>query len=130
MVVRKSDAEVLELLHAHFRSRFPKACNRCERVYPSLHDYVTRTRPLHQAISYDLDIEEGDQSTPIGAAVFANCICGNTLALATSDLPVETRRELIAWARDEIIRRKWTPEQFLNYIRDQLRERVLANPPD
>ena len=122
----KSEADILDLLQAHFSSGFPKVCHRCERVYPSLYDYLTMTHPLPQAISYDVGIQDDELSTPIGSAAFANCVCGNTLALSTSGLPVETRLELIAWASEEIARRKWTPEQFLNYIRDRIRERVLA----
>lgn len=120
--------QVVELLYAHFCGQFPKTCRRCERVYPTLKDYVTRTDALPQAISYDIPFVEGDGATPIGAAVFAKCICGNTLTLATAELDLAVRLKLIDWARSELERRQWTPGEFLNHMRERLRQRAMLAP--
>ena len=123
----RTEADAIELLYSYLCSQFPKTCNRCNHVYPTLLDYISKTEPLPQAISYDIDLKEDDDSPPIGAAAFAYCVCGNTLNVGTADLPVETRLELIAWAREEVIKRKWTPEEFLNYMRGRLRARARAS---
>jgi len=83
-----------------------------------------KTQAIPQAVSYDADLAESD-GVPIGSTVFAKCICGNTLALSTSALPEETRLGLIAWARTVVHDRGWSIDQFLNHMRDQIRDKVI-----
>ncbi|MGA2258771.1 MAG: hypothetical protein ABSG53_29240 [Thermoguttaceae bacterium] len=66
--------------------------------------------------------------TPIGTVSLSNCACGSSMALSSSGMPLSQLWSLLDWARIETRQRKLTPRELLNYLRDELREQVLAVP--
>jgi hypothetical protein len=122
-----SDEEIIQILRAHFEGLFPKACNTCGRNYPTLKEYILKTDRLQGSISYDAEVGNWDTSQPIGGVVFANCHCGTTLALTTEGMPLSTFHTALNWIRNESKRRGMTPTELLEYIRNEVRKRVLAD---
>jgi hypothetical protein len=64
----------------------------------------------------------------VGTATYANCRCGNTLALTSDGMPLLQLWSLLNWARRETQRRGMTPQELLNYLRDEITKQVLATP--
>ena len=58
----------------------------------------------------------------------ANCPCGTTLALSSQGMPLSQLWSLLAWARIETYRRGLSPQELLNYLRDEICKQVLATP--
>jgi hypothetical protein len=59
---------------------------------------------------------------------YANCPCGSTLALSSEGLPLARLWPLLRWARSETQKRGMTPQELLNYLRDEIGKQVLAAP--
>jgi hypothetical protein len=59
---------------------------------------------------------------------YANCPCGTTLALSSQGMPLPQLWMLLAWARLETKRRGLSPQELLNYLRDEICKQVLAAP--
>jgi hypothetical protein len=122
-----TDEEIIRMLREHFEGIFPKTCNTCFQNFPTLREYILNTERLEGPISYDADIGDWDTDHPLGGVVFANCHCGTTLALTTEGMPLSTFRFVLNWIRVESKRRGMTPSELLEYVRDEVRKRVLAD---
>ena len=72
----------------------------------------------------------GDWETtqPIGALALANCPCGSTMALSTEGIPLSQIHLLLKWVRTETERRGLSSRELIDYIRDEVRKQVLADP--
>ncbi|MGE0814824.1 MAG: hypothetical protein AB7O28_03995 [Vicinamibacterales bacterium] len=127
-----SPTEVRELIRAYYEGLFPKSCPHCGRGYATLREYVAATTPVGRYISYDVDVGDFAPERPAGTFAFANCACGNTLALSTEGLPRETRLALLAWVRAEAARQGLPATQFIDWLRKTVRDDALgqtAPPP-
>lgn len=60
-----------------YKSKFPKKCNTCKRVYESREDYIAATAEIGQAKSLVYD--------RFGLQEYRNCVCGSTLMILTDD---------------------------------------------
>jgi hypothetical protein len=123
-----TDAEALEVVRRHFESQFPRTCLTCGRRYATLREYILITKRVGQAVSYDAELRDWHTSQPIGSLAFANCPCGTTLVLSTEGMALPQRQALLGWVRVETERRRITPSELLERLRNDLRAQVLSEP--
>ncbi len=83
------------------------------------------TERIGRPISYDAELADWDTPSPIGSVALTNCSCGTTLALSTQDMPLSRRVDLLRWVKDETQRRGVSPNELLDYLRDEVRRQVL-----
>src|SRR5690348_745358 len=121
--------EVFRILRDHFRGLFPKVCSNCGRRFDSLHEYIHTTTPRGTPVSFDADLEDWETPQPIGSLAYADCPCGNTLALGTQSMALPTRLALLEWVREQCETRHVTASEVLAGLRQQIREGVLQDPP-
>ena len=86
------------------------------------------TTHVGPAIPYDAELGDWQPLLPVGTATYANCPCGNTLALTSQGMPLSQLWPLLAWARLETKKRGLSPQALLNYLRDEICRQVLAPP--
>jgi hypothetical protein len=120
-----TEAEVISQMRAHLERQFPKSCPSCGRRFASLREYLQAVSHLGSAMPYDADMGVWRPSNPVGTATYANCPCGNTLALTSAGMPLSQLWTLLAWARNETRARRQTPQELLNYLRDKIWQQVL-----
>ncbi len=123
-----TEAEVIRIMREHLEGQFPKTCPNCHRRFATLREYLLTTRHLGPAMPYDADMGHWSPLHPVGTVTFANCPCGNTLALSSTGMPLARLWLLLRWARRETQRRGQTPQELLNYLRDEICRQVLAAP--
>jgi len=123
-----TEAEVLRIMRRHLEGQFPKICPACERHFANLHEYLLITEHLGPAMPYDADMGNWMPLEPVGTATYANCPCGTTLVLSSHGMPLLILWRLLNWARIETQRRKMTPQELLNYLRDEICKQVLSEP--
>jgi hypothetical protein len=121
-----TESEVIEIMRQYYAGLFPKVCPRCRRRFETLREYVAVTTPTGRYVSYDVDV--GNWTPDMGTIAFANCPCGDTLALGTDRLAHSVRATLLAWIKLEAERRSMQPSDLLDYLRAELRRRLLAEP--
>jgi len=115
-------------MREHLEGLFPKVCPNCGRTFVSLREYLTETRIVGSSIPYDADMGDWQPTNPVGTVVYSNCPCGSTLALSSDGIPLLRLWPLLNWARIETKKRGMTPQQLLNYLRDEICKQVLAPP--
>lgn len=123
-----TDAAALEAVRRHFESLFPRSCHTCGREYASLREYVTFTRPIGPPRSWDADLGDWQNRTPVGSHALSNCVCGSTMALSTEGLGPERQRELLAWLQEACARRGVQPTELLEWMRTEIRRQVREGP--
>ena len=123
-----TEAEVVRIMREHLEGLFPKVCNNCKRRYATLREYLLTTEPVGPAMPYDAEMGDWNPLYPLGTATYANCRCGNTLALTSDGMPLSRLWSLLSWARSETERRGLTPQELLNHLRDEITKQVLATP--
>lgn len=121
-----TDNEIIQMMHEHFEGLFPKVCSKCGQCFPTLRDYILKTKRLGGTISYDAELGDWETMMPIGAVALANCPCGTTLALTTDGMPLSKIHLVLKWVRVEVERRDLSPMDLIGYVRDEVRKRVLA----
>jgi hypothetical protein len=123
-----NQAEVITIMREHLEGLFPKTCGHCQRRFASLKEYLLNTEHAGSAMPYDADAGDWNPLRPMGTITFANCRCGSTLALSSEGMPLAQLWPLLNWARIETQRRGMTPQELLNYLRDEICDQVLAAP--
>jgi hypothetical protein len=123
-----TEAEVVSIMREHLEGQFPKVCNACKRHYATLREYLLNTETVGPAIPYDVEMGDWNPLRPVGTMTFANCPCGNTLALTSEGMPLLQLWSLLNWARHETNRRGLTPHELLNHLRDKITKQVLGTP--
>lgn len=113
-------------MRRHLEGLFPKVCPTCQRRFASLRDYLLNTQHLGPAMPYDADGGDWTPLRPIGTATYASCPCGTTLVLTSEGMPLPQLWALLLWARIETLKRGQTPQQLLNYLREELCKQVLG----
>jgi len=120
-------AEAITLASRGFEHCFPKICGYCGRRFDSLRTYVRETR--QRGVVVTLDSEGADwESEPLDALAYANCQCGNTLAIGTEFMEPADRLALLAWVRHECETRGVRPTVAWKSLGVKLQE-VLSEPP-
>ena len=121
-----TEAAVIQMMREHLEGQFPKVCPNCQRRYANLRAYLTHTVPLGPAMPYDAELGDWNPVDPLGTVAYANCACGTTLALTSKGMPLTRLWRLLNWARTETHRRNISPQELLNYLRDEITRQVLA----
>jgi hypothetical protein len=123
-----TEAEVISIIRAHLEGLFPRTCPTCQRLFPTLRDYMSMTRHRGAPIPYDAEIGDWRPLKPIGTMTFSNCVCGTTLTLSSEGMPLRTLWSLLAWVKAETERRELSPSELLDHLRDEIRQQVLVTP--
>jgi hypothetical protein len=123
-----TEAEVVQQMIQHCDSLFPKTCPNCQRIFPTLKDYLQNTVRLGKAVSYDMDVNDFKPADPMGAIATATCRCGTTLALSSDGLPLLKLWRMMIWGKCEAHRRRITPQALLVHLCDELCQQVLGRP--
>jgi hypothetical protein len=123
-----TDDEIIRMMREHFEGLFPRVCPNCGRRYATLREYILDTKRIGATISYDAEMGDWETTQPIGALALANCTCGSTMALSTEGIPLSQIHSMLKWVRTETERRGLSPKELIGYVRDGVRERVLADP--
>ena len=121
-----TEAEVLKIMREHLEGLFPKVCPNCQRRYPTLKEYVQITERLEPSISFDGEAGRWRPLKPLGTFSYANCPCGNTLALSSNGMPLLQLWSLLNWARTETQARGISLRELLTHLRHEIIEEVLA----
>lgn len=121
-----NETEVIRQMREHLEGLFPKACRNCGRNFGSLKEYLHITNHLGATMPYDAMLGDWKPINPIGMVTLANCPCGNTLSLTSRGMPRPQLWRLMAWARKETEKRGMTPQELLNYLRDEICRQVLS----
>jgi len=104
-----------------------------------LQDRASRTAPvrckwgeLRYAMSIMTEAEViqmlGNYYQSLFPKVCGNCICGSTIGLSSSDMPVAQMHLLLGWIQTETRRNGRDQKQILDRIRDEVRKQVLVEP--
>ena len=125
-----TEPEVVQLLRKQHEEYFPKTCGNCGRQYATLREFVLNTQRLWPAMSYDAELRHFNVAAEhqLGGMAMANCTCGSTLALSTKNMPNVQMLALLEWAQAEMKRRGMNQHEFADYLRDEIRRQVLAEP--
>jgi hypothetical protein len=121
-----TEAEVVRIMREHLEGLFPKVCPTCSLRFATLREYLLITTHLGPAIPYDVELGDWKPLRPLGTMTYANCPCGTTLALTSQGMPLSQLWSLLAWARLETSRRGLSPQELLNYLREEICKQVLA----
>jgi len=120
-----TEAQVIAAMREHLERQFPKVCPTCNRTFATLREYLEITTHQGTAMPYDADAGDWNPLKPMGTATYSNCRCGSTLALTSDGMPLLKLWPLLNWARIETQKRGMTPQELLNYLRDQIEKQVL-----
>jgi len=123
-----NETDVIRIMREHLEKQFPKVCGNCHYQCETLREYLLKTKKVGQPISYDAESGDWNPLRPIGTFTLANCPCGSTLALSSKGMPLTQLWALYNWARLEKAKRGMTPQELLNYLRDEISQQVLATP--
>ena len=118
--------DVIRIMREHLEGLFPKVCGNCGRRFATLREYLLITEHKGSAMPYDANLGDWQPLNPIGTATYATCPCGNTLMLSSIGMPLSRLWPLLAWARQETKKRGMSPQELLNYLRDEICKQVLA----
>jgi hypothetical protein len=123
-----TDAELIQMLRKFYEGLFPKVCSNCGRRFATLREYIEATQRLWPSLDYDIELGDLKTLKPIGGLAMANCLCGTTMALSTKEMPLSQTHLILEWIRTESERRGSNPTEILDYLRDEVRKQVLAEP--
>ena len=121
-----TEAKAIALIIAHMEGLFPKTCPNCLRRFATPRDFMLNTAPIGNPIAHDLELGALNPLQPIGAVAISNCRCGSSLALTSDGMSLFRYWELLLWAKRETLRRGLTPQELLQYVRWEIRKKVLS----
>jgi hypothetical protein len=122
-----TEAELIGVMRQHLEKQFPKKCGVCERMYVNLKDYLLHTKHVGPPKSYDADLGIFQPTRPIGTMSLANCSCGNTLVMDSSNMSLKTLWRLMAWLCGEMTRRRQKASVVLEDLRRSIDQATLAD---
>lgn len=120
--------DVIRMMREHLEGLFPKSCGNCGRRFATLREYLLVTEHKGSAMPYDADFGDWKPLKPLGTFTYASCPCGNPVALSSRGMPLSQLWPLLAWAKLETKKRGMSPQELLNYLRDEICKQVLAEP--
>ncbi|HZZ58258.1 MAG TPA: hypothetical protein VFE31_10550 [Opitutaceae bacterium] len=122
-----NDAEVIDMMCRHYEGLFPMECPACHRRFATLREYIAGTQRVGVGRHYDAELGNWDPEKPIGGVAMANCSCGTTLTLGIATMSVPQQKAALQWIRTETARRRISQTVLLEYVRDEVRRRTLAD---
>jgi len=122
-----TETEVVRAIHEHILRLFPRNCPNCGQVFANYGEYLEKTTPIGQPISYDIELGEWRPTEPNGNFSFANCHCGNTLSLNSTGMPLTQIWQVLSWVKAESERQQVPTSEILSHLRQEVRKRGLAS---
>jgi hypothetical protein len=122
-----TDDEIIQMVREHYEGLFPKFCPKCGRHFATLREYILGTERIGTTTCYDAEIGDWETTQPIGAAAHSNCPCGTTMTLTSEGMPVPQVHLVLKWIKEETQRQGLSPLELINYVRNEVRKRVLAD---
>jgi hypothetical protein len=119
------EGQAIGLILQHLEKQFPKVCATCDRRFHTPRDFLDHTVPVGELVCYDLNGTDAIADKPLGAVALSNCRCGSTLALTSTGMPLAHFQTLFQWVQGESARRSVSVDDFLQYIRRQIRREIL-----
>lgn len=123
-----NDADGIRAVRTFFEGLFPRSCATCGRGFATLREYILTTTPLGPTIDYDIGNARANAGPQVGAIVAARCSCGGTVALTGVSMPAVLSRRLREWIKTETERRGSNSAEFLEFLRNRIRQEVLDAP--
>jgi len=123
-----TDDEIIQMLREHFEGLFPKVCPNCGRRFATLREYILDTQRIGTSMSYDAEMSDWETTKPVGGVAHANCLCGTTMALTTDGMPLSKIHLVLKWIKEETKRRGLSPNELMDYVRNEVRKQVLTDP--
>ena len=120
-----NEKEAIEITRKFIESQFPKKCPRCNRNYSDLADFLRNTSHIGDPMPYDAEGLQWKFTKPLGVAAYANCQCGNTLAVHSKGMNLFTYWRLMIWATRQSRKLGIPMSQLLRYIRTEIDRRVI-----
>jgi hypothetical protein len=124
--ITMTDEHVVEFLCEYFEGLFPKVCPNCGRTFSTFREYILATKRMGPSRSYEAEFGHWDAQQLVGTVAWSNCLCGSTLALTTEGMDMSRRFELLGWMRVKLEELEMTPSDFLERLRDRVRERTAS----
>jgi hypothetical protein len=122
------EEEVIAIVVKHMKTQFPRDCVCCGQHYETLRDFCANTQPAGQPVVFDPYPESVMPKDPLGSTAFSNCACGTSMTLSSKGMPLLQYWALIRWGYNEMIRRRMTQDELLQYLREKCHEKVMAEP--
>lgn len=122
------EIDVIRIIRVHLEGQFPKVCSNCKLRFDTFRDFLLTTNPLSPTVSYDAEFGDWNPTDPAGTVTFANCQCGNTMALSSEGMSIFQLWQLMNWARIQTKKRRQTLTELLNHLREQINLQVLSEP--
>lgn len=121
-----TEEQAINIIRTYLVQQFPKDCKVCGQRFSSLKEYLQNT--IHAGYPHSFDAEMGNwrSQKSFGTFSFADCKCGNNLAISSSGMGVMTMRRLMRWAWKETSRRRISAGEFLNDLRLKVDNQVLS----
>jgi len=124
------EEEVIEIIKNHFISQFPKQCNCCGKTYMSAEEFIRSTAYVGEPVSYDVEMDRKQPSSPIGTIGLVNCSCGSTLAISSKGIGLKTMWKLLEWGRVETKKRGISVSELLGYLRHKIDQSIVSEAPE
>lgn len=122
-----TETEVVRVIHEHILGLFPRSCPNCGQVFNTYREYLEKTTPIGQPVSYDIEMGEWRPTEANGNFSFANCHCGNTLSLNSRGMPLTQIWQVLGWVKAESEKRQVPVSEILSYLRQEVRQRGLIS---
>lgn len=123
-----TETKAIAAMTRHLETLFPRDCPNCHRHYATLKEFFELAKPVGTPVSYDLEIGETDPVQPVGTVSLSNCPCGSTIALTSDGMSLFRMWSLLHWIKYESERRNLKLDEFLQYLRWEVRKQVLGRP--
>jgi len=120
-----TEDEIIGMMRSYFETLFPKECSSCGKTYSNFREYLRATTPVGDAISYDAEFGDMEPDQPIGLLAYANCDCGNTMALTTRNRKLADVHFALKWIRSESERRGLGVQELINLFRRKMRQQEM-----
>lgn len=111
----------IERIIEHCNSVFPMQCKRCLREFRSFEDYVTNTARIGPPEAYGITTKLG-----LPTLSFANCRCGNTIALECDD--DQMRDAFVAAVQRDAHNSGRSVSDVLDQLAREVRRRAVPAP--
>jgi hypothetical protein len=121
-----TEAEVVRMTYEHIRGLFPRNCAHCGQTFATYQEYVQKTTPIGEPVSYDIELDDWQPAETTGNFSFANCHCGNTIALNSQGMPLTQIWQVLNWVKEESEQRGVPASEILHHLREAVRQRGLA----
>jgi hypothetical protein len=121
-----TESEAFALMIEHLESLFPKACPGCHRHFATYREFARVTETIGQPTALDLETGNLNSSYPSSAISVCRCPCGAQLTLTSQGMPAVRLWSLFAWGQAECARRGMKSNEFLDFLRREIRQRVLT----